>query len=68
VISPSAVHPEAVLVDALALRGWHDAGLLVNVWTVDDADEIRCLDALGVDALITNRPAATRKVLESQTT
>jgi glycerophosphoryl diester phosphodiesterase len=67
-VSPSAMHPEAALVDALAMRGWRDAGLLVNVWTVDDADEIRCLDALAVDAIITNRPAATRTVLESQTT
>ena len=41
------------------------AGLEVNVWTVDEAAEIRRLAALGVDAIVTNRPDTTRRVLES---
>jgi glycerophosphoryl diester phosphodiesterase len=65
-VRPTALHPESVLVDAVALRGWRDAGLQVNVWTVDDPAEVRCLAALGVDAIITNTPLATRTVLESQ--
>jgi glycerophosphoryl diester phosphodiesterase len=34
----------------------HDAGVKLNVWTVDDPDEIRQLAAMGVDAIITNEP------------
>jgi len=65
-LRPTAVHPESVLVDAAAVRGWRDAGLQVNVWTVDDPAEVRCLAALGVDGIITNVPAPTRNVLESR--
>ncbi len=34
----------------------HDAGLGVQVWTVDSEDQARRLLAMGVDALITDRP------------
>jgi glycerophosphoryl diester phosphodiesterase len=34
----------------------HRAGVLVKVWTVDDADDMRRLLLWGVDALITDRP------------
>jgi glycerophosphoryl diester phosphodiesterase len=41
----------------------HDAGNEVWVWTVDDEDDIRlCLD-FGVDAIISNRPAAVLDLL-----
>jgi glycerophosphoryl diester phosphodiesterase len=62
-LRPRAVHPEAALVDAVALGHWRARGLLVHVWTVDDPAELAGLAALGVDALITNRPAATRSAL-----
>jgi glycerophosphoryl diester phosphodiesterase len=41
----------AGLVDAV-----HGAGGRLLVWTVDDAAELRRFAALGVDALVTNRP------------
>ena len=31
-------------------------GCSIDVWTVDDPDEVRALAALGVDAIITNVP------------
>jgi len=34
----------------------HRAGLAVQVWTIDDADDARRLLSWGVDALITDRP------------
>jgi glycerophosphoryl diester phosphodiesterase len=36
---------------------------MVNVWTIDEPAEIRLLTALGVDGIITNRPAATRSMI-----
>jgi glycerophosphoryl diester phosphodiesterase len=39
------------------------AGLLLFSWTVDQPDEARRLQALGIDALITNRPGWMRERL-----
>ena len=63
-LRPTALHPEGMLVDARNVRQWHARGYAVNVWTVDDAAELRLLSALGVDGVITNRPAATRAVIQ----
>ncbi len=62
-LQPTALHPEAALVDQVALDSWRDRGFAVNVWTVDDPAELRCLAALGVDGLITNRPGQALKAL-----
>jgi glycerophosphoryl diester phosphodiesterase len=43
-------------VDAPLVARAHRRGLAVQPWTVDDAPEARRLIALGVDAIITNRP------------
>ncbi len=50
-------HPN---VDAAFVAAAHGRGLAVHPWTVDDEPEARRLLALGVDALITNTPAAVR--------
>lgn len=63
-LKPDALHPEVDLVTAQALRQWHGTGYAVNVWTVDDPREIAWLAALGVDGIITNRPAEARRALE----
>ncbi len=52
-----AVNPWDPCVTEASVRRAHDAGLAVNVWTVDDPDRIAQLAAWGVDAIITNRPA-----------
>jgi len=40
-------------------------GIQVAVWTVDDPKEVRKFMSWGIDAIITNDPARTRKVLEA---
>jgi glycerophosphoryl diester phosphodiesterase len=44
------------LVTPQLVRTIHDAGGELYVWTVDDAAKIRQLEAMGVDAVITNDP------------
>ncbi|MFD8635787.1 MULTISPECIES: glycerophosphodiester phosphodiesterase [unclassified Streptomyces] len=41
-------------------------GLRVRVWTVDEAEDVELCVRLGVDTIITNRPAEVRKLLESR--
>ena len=41
----------------------HARGHQVHVWTVDDPDDVRLCADLGVDVVITNRPAEVRRQL-----
>ena len=50
------IHPHDLLVDRHFVERANDAGLQVNVWTVDDPDRIRRLAEFGVDGGITNDP------------
>ena len=49
-------HPEWV-------KEAHDLGMSVNVWTVDNEDDIRQMMWLDVDQITTNDPALTREIL-----
>ncbi|HEX4790368.1 MAG TPA: glycerophosphodiester phosphodiesterase family protein [Actinospica sp.] len=46
-----------------AVRRWHRAGHEVHVWTVDEPADFELCRALGVDAVITNRPRAMLRAL-----
>lgn len=61
-VKPFALHPERTLCTERTVQAWRAAGYAVNVWTVDDPDEVARLCALGVDGLITNDPARTRQL------
>lgn len=52
----AAYHPQYAMVDADLVQTLHAAGLRVHVWTVNDRAAARSLLAMGVDALITDRP------------
>lgn len=51
------------LVDARLLAAAHERGMQVHVWTVDEPDEISRLLDLGIDGIMTDRPAALKDVL-----
>jgi glycerophosphoryl diester phosphodiesterase len=51
-----AVMAHRLLASPRLVRTVHSAGGQVYVWTVDDAEQIRALEALGVDGVITNDP------------
>lgn len=42
------------------VRKVHEAGGKVHVWTVDEPEDVDLCLSLGVDGIITNRPAAVR--------
>jgi glycerophosphoryl diester phosphodiesterase len=60
-----ALHPYDATVTAEVVARCHDAGLLVNVWTVDDPARIRELADFGVDGVVTNVPDVARRALDS---
>lgn len=66
-LRPRAVHPETTLATADRVRRWRERGLAVNVWTVDAPDEVSRLCALGVAAVITNRPQLARAAVRDAT-
>ena len=50
-----AVHPFVSSVTPALVAEVHDAGLSLNVWTVNSPDDLRAMVGLGVDAVITDR-------------
>ena len=54
------------LVDERFLAAAHARGLQVHVWTVDTAEESAAMLDLGVDGIMTDRPAMLRVLLEKR--
>jgi glycerophosphoryl diester phosphodiesterase len=54
------------LVDERFLAAAHARGLQVHVWTVDTPEESAAMLDLGVDGLMTDRPAMLRELLEKR--
>ena len=50
-----AVHPEWI-------KQAHDLGLTVNVWTIDDLDDVDNFIKAGVDFITTNKPVEAMKL------
>ena len=62
-IGACVVHPDDELVTSARVSAWHDQGLPVQVWTVDNPLRLSQLAAWGVDGVFANDPAAARKAL-----
>jgi glycerophosphoryl diester phosphodiesterase len=54
------------LVDERFIDAAHARGLQVHVWTVDDPDDCTAMLDLGVDGVMTDRPAMLRELLEKR--
>jgi glycerophosphoryl diester phosphodiesterase len=54
------------LVDERFVTAAHARGLQVHVWTVDTEEEVTTMLDLGVDGIMTDRPAMLREVLEKR--
>lgn len=47
------------------IAGLQQEGYQIAAWTVDEASDVRRMKALGVDFITTNRPGATRRLLNA---
>ena len=54
------------LVTSRFLKAAHSRGVRVDVWTIDDPDEMRYLLDLGADVIMTNRPEVLEVVLRER--
>ncbi|MCX7621635.1 MAG: glycerophosphodiester phosphodiesterase [Acidimicrobiales bacterium] len=59
-----ALNPWDPVVTPAVIAEAHAAGLVVNVWTVDDPKRIAELVTMGVDGIITNCPDVARAVVD----
>ncbi len=59
-------HGRIPIVDRRFVAAAHRRGMPVHVWTVDDRAEMEHLLDLGVDGIMTDRPALLRQVLEGR--
>ncbi len=59
-------HKKVPIVDERFLRTAHDLLLPVHVWTIDEPAEMHRLLDLGVDGIMTDRPAVLKDVLVSR--
>lgn len=60
-----SLHPHFSDVDKVLVSALHARNREINVWTVDEPEEMTRLAGLGVDGIITNVPQLARQVLEA---
>ncbi|NLE44630.1 MAG: glycerophosphodiester phosphodiesterase [Chloroflexi bacterium] len=65
-VRPEAHHPHHAMVDDRYMARARARGVAVNVWTVDDPDEMQRLIDLGVGGFFTNVPDVLHHILQTQ--
>lgn len=58
-----AVHPHHPLITAKRVQGWRQQVALINTWTVNEPEQAKALDSLGVDTIISDVPAVILQAL-----
>jgi len=66
VIRPEVLHPRYDMVDEAYMKWARNKGYRVNVWTVNEAAEIKRLLDLRVDGIITDRPDLLHQILQER--
>ncbi len=66
-LRPQALHPQLGWVTPERARRWAAAGRPLVVWTVEEPADVERMCALGVAALISNRPGRTRELVRRAT-
>jgi glycerophosphoryl diester phosphodiesterase len=61
----ASIHPADAHVTPARVSAWHARGLQVVVWTVNDPARAQALEAMGVDACITDDPQSLRQGLQA---
>lgn len=64
--SPHFIHPYYTDVDQTTLAAEHHQNRRVNVWTVNDSEDMKRLYKIGIDGIITDDPQLARRVLEEK--
>lgn len=59
-VGADAIHPWFINLDADTVRHCHENGVAVNTWTVDEPEDFRRLEAMGVDIIISDKPDIQR--------
>jgi glycerophosphoryl diester phosphodiesterase len=62
-VAPAFVHPYLTDVTDRWIQRQHEAGRKVNVWTVNDPNDLRALLRWGADGIITDDPRLARQIL-----
>ncbi|HEX9018545.1 MAG TPA: glycerophosphodiester phosphodiesterase, partial [Anaerolineaceae bacterium] len=64
--APKFIHPYYTDVTEASLALEHRRGRRVNVWTVDQPEDIRRLLRIGIDGIITDDPRLARQIAEEK--
>ena len=66
ILRPEQLHPEYRMVDEKYMKWARKKGYRVNVWTVNEAADLKRMLDLGVDGIITDRPGQLWKHMQER--
>lgn len=66
ILRPEALHPEVRIVDEKYMEWAREKGYRVNVWTVNEAADLKRMLELEVDGIITDRPDLLLQLMQER--